>query len=171
MGSARLGSTSVDGGPTREGGRGIDRAFIGTRLAPFTAEVDRSEVASFAEVLGLGGGVFADLGVARAAQHPDLPVPPTFLFGLEFRNPSDVLTAMGVELRHVLHVEQGFVYHRTAHAGERLTFSTVITDIYGRGGLEFVVQDTAVTDADGEPVADHHQIIAVRLPASGGEDR
>ncbi|MFI9270982.1 MaoC family dehydratase N-terminal domain-containing protein [Kitasatospora sp. NPDC052896] len=150
----------------------IDRGFRGARPEPFTVDVERGRLRFFHQVLGTVDRVFTDPAAARAAGHPDLPVPPTFLFGLELEDPADLLTEMGVDLARVLHVEQGFVYHRTAHAGERLTFAPVITDLYQRqgGALEFVVRDTAVTDAAGEPVADLHQVIAVRrvIPEEAG---
>jgi len=150
-------------GPPMEGDPVIDRALIGTRLAPFTVEVDHGRAASFNEV-------FTDLTTEHAGGRRDLSVAPTFLFGLDLEDRSDVLTGMGIDPHRVLHVEQGFVYHRTARVGERLTFSPVISDVHVRGGLEFVARDTAVTDAGGEPVADLHQVIAVR-PLAVGEAR
>ncbi|MEU9325954.1 MaoC family dehydratase N-terminal domain-containing protein [Streptomyces canus] len=147
----------------------IDTAFVGSRSAPFTADVERGRLRMFNEVVGAPGAEFTDLDAARRAGHPDLPVPPTFLFGLDLADPSDLLAEMGVDLDRVLHVEQGFVYHRPAFAGQTLTFAPVITDIRARGALEFVVRDTAVTGPAGEPVADLHQVIAVRAAGQGGE--
>ncbi|WP_035804582.1 MaoC family dehydratase N-terminal domain-containing protein [Kitasatospora mediocidica] len=142
----------------------IDPSWVGAGPKPFTVEVEAGRLRLFNQVLGVREAVFTDPAAARAAGHPDLPVPPTFLFGLELEHPSGQLAELGIDLGQVLHVEQGFVYHRTAHAGERLTFAPVVTDIYTRqgGALEFVVRDTAVTGAGGEPVADLHQVIAVR---------
>ncbi|MEU8436236.1 MaoC family dehydratase N-terminal domain-containing protein [Streptomyces sp. NPDC029216] len=149
----------------------IDPSFVGSTSTPFTMEVERGRLLMFNRVVQTAEPVFTDPVAARQAGHPDLPVPPTFLFGLDLADPSDLLAGMGVDLSRVLHVEQGFVYHRTAYAGETLTFAPVITDIYSRqgGALEFVVRDTAVTGADGEPVADLHQVIAVRGAASDEE--
>lgn len=149
----------------------IDRSVVGVRQPSFSVTVERGRLRFFNRVLGVTDGVFVDPVAARAAGHPDLPVPPTFLFGLELESPDDLLTKLGIDLSYVLHVEQGFTYHRTAHAGERLTFTPVITDVYARqgGALEFVVRDSAVTDAAGEPVADLHQVIAVRRPVPDGE--
>ncbi|WP_416981245.1 MaoC family dehydratase N-terminal domain-containing protein [Streptomyces sp. T028] len=149
----------------------IDPSFVGTRSEPFTMDVERGRLRMFNQVVEASGPVFTDPAAARRAGYPDLPVPATFLFGLDLADPSDLLAEMGVDLPLVLHVEQGFVYHRTAYAGETLTFSPVITDVYSRqgGALEFVVRDTAVTGADGGPVADLHQVIAVRSPDSGKE--
>ncbi|MET7489945.1 MaoC family dehydratase N-terminal domain-containing protein [Streptomyces sp. NPDC005538] len=145
----------------------IDASYAGTRVPPFTADVERGRLRQFAAAVGTvgsGDDVFHDVAAARAAGHPDLPVPPTFLFGLEMEHSQDLLTDMGVDVTRVLHIEQGFVYHGTAHAGDRLTFAPVIVSIRAhRGGsLELITKDTSVTRADGSPVADLHQVLAVR---------
>ena len=51
---------------------------------------------------------------ARDAGYPDLPVPPTFLFGLKLdgETPLGWITDLGVDLRFVLHGTQRFDYER-----------------------------------------------------------
>ena len=152
----------------------IDTSYAGTRVPPFTADVERGRLRQFAAATGAEDEVFSDLAAARAAGHPDLPVPPTFLFGLEMEHSQDLLAGMGVDVTRVLHIEQGFVYHGTAHAGDRLTFAPLIVSIRAhRGGnLELITKDTSVTRADGSLVADLHEVLAVRnapvAPGAGG---
>jgi len=66
----------------------------------------------------------------------------------------------------VLHGGQDFTYHRVAYAGERLTATSTIADVYSKrgGALEFVVKKTAVTDESGSPVAELTTTIVVRHP-------
>lgn len=146
----------------------IDTAAIGTQLAPVVVDIERGRLRAFAKAIGQSDPVYSDLEVARAAGHPDLPVPPTFLFGLELESPEPFgyLSDLGVDLRRVLHGEQRFEYHRMAHAGETLTAQSRIDDIYAKrgGALEFVVKRTAVTASDGTPVADLTSVIVVRNP-------
>ena len=103
-----------------------------------------------------------------AAGHPDLPAPPTFLFSIELEAPDPFayLAALGVDLRFVLHGEQSFVYHELAYPGDELVARPRITDVYTKkaGALEFIVKDTAVTRADGTPIADLRSVIVVRDP-------
>ncbi|MGJ5754483.1 MaoC dehydratase-like protein [Streptomyces puniciscabiei] len=141
----------------------------GTRLAPFTVLVERGRLRFFGQVIGLEDTEFTSLERARAAGHPDLPVPPTFLFGLELEHQTGTAGPLAVDPARVLHTEQSFTYHTTAHAGDELVFSPVISDVYRRRGgtMEFVVRDTAVTRPDGTPVADLHQVIMVRHPEAG----
>ncbi|MFJ9871281.1 MaoC family dehydratase N-terminal domain-containing protein [Streptomyces sp. NPDC101165] len=150
----------------------IDRRFVGAALRPYTVTVERERLIRYAAAIGLSAAAFSDLGAARAAGYPDLPLPPALLAGLERDEPGDFLAKMGVRLTDVRHVEQGFTHHAQVHAGDVLTFAPVITDIRVRGPLRFVVRETAVTRA-GEPVAELRQVILVPAgdEAFGGEER
>jgi acyl dehydratase len=147
----------------------IDRRHIGTALAPFTVEVERGRLKFFAKATGQTDPIYVDEQAARAAGHPDLPVPPTVLFCLEMEapNPAALRELLGLDYRRILHGEQGFRFHRVAHAGERLTFRQRIEDIYDKkgGALEFIVRKTDVTDAQEAPVAELRTITVYRNPA------
>jgi N-terminal half of MaoC dehydratase len=150
----------------------IDPAAIGTELPTLEVDVERGRLRSFASAIGETDPVYSDLGAAKAAGHADLPVPPTFLFGLGLgRGAADFawLADLGVDLRHVLHGEQSFTYHSVAHAGDTLTLAPKITDVFSKrgGALQFLVRETAVRDAGGNPVADLRETIVVRDPGAG----
>jgi hypothetical protein len=148
----------------------IDPAVVGTTQPVRVAEVERGRLVAFAHAIGETDAVYVDLDAARAAGHPDLPVPPTFLFGLGLGRGSDDfawLADLGVDLRHVLHGEQEFTYHQVAHAGDTLTLEPRISDVFTKrgGALQFLVRDTAV-HLDGAPVAELRETIVVRDPAA-----
>ena len=144
----------------------IDRRFIGHRLEPFTVSVEANHLRFFAQAIGETNPVYRDVDTAREAGHPDLPVPPTFLFCLEMESPDPAAmrTRLGIDIARVLHGEQRFTYHRMAHAGDTLRFEQRIADIYDKkgGALEFVVRETAVSNQRGEPVADLTCMAVVR---------
>jgi hypothetical protein len=146
----------------------IPRSAIGTELPPVTVDIEPGRLRFFAKAIGETDPVYLDQAAAKAAGHPDLPVPPTFLFGLELEqaDPFAYLTALGADLRHVLHGEQTFTYHSVAHAGDRLTVRPRIVDVYTKkgGALEFLVKESAVTRANGSAVADLTSVIIVRAP-------
>lgn len=75
-----------------------------------------------------------------------------------------LLDTLEIDLRKVLHGEQRFDYHAPVCAGDTLRFQTRVTDIFDKkgGALEFVVNDTKVTNQLGEHVADLHSVIVVR---------
>ncbi|GAA5165652.1 MULTISPECIES: MaoC family dehydratase N-terminal domain-containing protein [Amycolatopsis] len=136
-------------------------------LDPITVAVERGRLAFFARATGQHDPVYSDPDAAEAAGHPDLPVPPTFFFSLELESPDPFayLTALGVDLRDVLHGEQAFTYHSLAHAGDTLTLRPRIVDVFAKkgGALEFLVKKTEITRG-GEPVADATSTLVVRNP-------
>jgi hypothetical protein len=153
------------------------RTAVGSVLPPLTAVAERGRLRFFAEAIGETDPRYVDLDAAHAAGYPDLPVPPTFLFGLKLdsnasgsggadsNGPLGWLTDLGVDVRYVLHGSQRFSYDRLAFAGDELVLSPRITDVYDKrgGALEFVVVDTTVTRA-GERIATLTETVIVQHP-------
>jgi len=144
----------------------IDRRHIGHQLPPFQVEVERGRLRFFAKATGQTDPVYIDEAAAHDAGHPDLPVPPTFLFCLEMEapNPAAIRELLGMDYRSLLHGEQGFSYHAMAYAGDTLTFRQRIEDIYDKknGALEFVVRKTHVSNQRDELVAELRCVTVVR---------
>lgn len=150
----------------------VDPALAGKELPPATMTIDAARLRYFAKVIGETDPIYTDAAAAKAAGHRDIPVPPTFLFSIELEVPDAYLafTEAGVDVRFLLHGEQSFVYHSIAYPGDVLTATPRITDVYSKkaGALDFIVKETAVTRADGAPVADLKSVIIVRNPGVGG---
>ena len=136
----------------------ISKEHIGLTVAPYTVEVEKSRLRFFAQATGQTDPIYTDEAAARAAGHPALPVPPTFLFCLEMDAPdrAALRNQLGIDIAKILHGEQRFRYHRMAFAGDRLTFEQKVTDISSKkgGALDFMVRETRVTNQRGEHVAD-----------------
>lgn len=146
----------------------IDRNVVGTALPATRLHVERGRLRLFCKAIGETDPIYLDVHAARAAGHPDLPVPPTFLCALQHEHPDPFgwLDAIGVRLAHILHGEQDFAYHAMAYAGVTLTAHHTIADVYSKkgGALEFIVRDTTVTADDGRAIADLRDVIVVRDP-------
>ncbi|WP_321936093.1 MULTISPECIES: MaoC family dehydratase N-terminal domain-containing protein [unclassified Paraburkholderia] len=143
----------------------IDKQHIGKTLPAFRAVAEAGRLRFFAQAIGETNPVYFDESAARDAGHPGLPLPPTFLFSLEFEQPDGSWRdEIGIELPRILHGEQSFTYHRLAYAGDVLLFESRIADIYDKkgGALEFVVRETRVTNPRGEHVADLRSVIVQR---------
>lgn len=144
----------------------IDRSVIGTVLPETTLLVDRSRLRLFAKATGTTDPVYTDIGAARAAGHPDLPVPPTFLCALHNEQPDPLswIADLGVDLARVLHGEQSFEYRSMAYAGQYLTARSRITDVYRKkgGALEFLTRATTVTGPGDRIVAELTDIAVIR---------
>lgn len=144
----------------------IDRKHIGRTFAPHTVDVEKGRLRFFAKATGQDDPVYVCEETARAAGYSSLPVPPTFLFSMNMEKPDpfENLDKMGIEIARVLHGAQSFTYHKPVCAGDSLTFTTQVVDIFDKkgGALEFVVQRTDVTNHQGEKVAELGQTLVVR---------
>ncbi|ALC18709.1 MaoC family dehydratase N-terminal domain-containing protein [Streptomyces pristinaespiralis] len=145
----------------------IDPEVIGRVLPSHSAEAEPGRLRFFAQAIGETDPVYTDVEAAKAAGHHGLPVPPTFLFCLlaEKPDPLALLDELGIDVRRILHGEQGFTYHAMAYAGDTLTFTSTVTDAYSKKGgvLDFLVQRTDVT-RNGELIAELHNSLVVRNP-------
>jgi len=140
------------------------------RFEPVVVTAERGRLAFFAKATGQSDPVYTDLDAARAAGHPDLPVPPSFYFSLELERPDPFcwLAALGIDVRQLLHGEQSFTYHAMAHAGDTLTLSSRIVDVAVKkgGALELLTKQTSVARG-GQPIAKAVSVIVVRNPEAG----
>jgi acyl dehydratase len=144
----------------------IDHKFIGYRTPPFEVEVEKGRLRLFAKAIGETDPKYTDEAAARAAGYRSLPVPPTFFFCLEMERADayDWFNDLGIPLGQVLHGSQSFTYHRTACAGDVLTYDAEVIDIYEKkgGALQFIVQRNRVRGADGAPVAEFDRSVVIR---------
>lgn len=149
----------------------IDRdAHVGVVSEPRRVEVEAGFLKFFAKATGETDPVYFDEEAARAAGHPALLAPPTWLFSMALSAPAkrgevlDKENGIGVDMSRILHGEQTFTYHRPIHAGDVLFLTTTTTDIYAKkgGALEFVVQDTRAVNDNGDLFAEMRMVTVVR---------
>jgi len=75
-----------------------------------------------------------------------------------------IVSALQIDLRHILHVEQEFEYGAPIRAGDCVTVERTVADIYAKkgGALEFVVVDSTLHNGDGASLGRARQTILVR---------
>ncbi len=153
----------------------VNRDFIGRQYpATATYEVGREHIRRFAEAIGDTSPMSLDPEVARAAGHPDVVAPPTFLTVLNFRFAAEgpvADPALGLDYALVVHGEQSFELHRPVCAGDVLTSVQSVTDIKDAGRNELITTATEVTDVAGEPVATLRSTLVSRGTAAPREAR
>ncbi len=146
----------------------FDQNVIGKQLPPVTLTVDAGRLRFFAKAIGETNPVFTDLQTAHAAGHRDLPCrrPSCSASNWKSPDPFEWLAGVGVDLRRVLHGEQSFTYHSQAVAGDVLTATPRIANVYSKkgGALEFIEKTSMVTQKNGELVAELKSVIVVRNP-------
>lgn len=145
---------------------GLDASLVGSTRPGGTLLVTRSRLRLFAKATGQTDPVFVDPDAAKQAGHRDLPVPPTFYFGVDLEVPDSFghLAELGVDLRTVLHGEQEFTYHQMAYAGDELSSSSVVTDVFEKKGgeLQFMVSETPIINGEGALVVTMRNTLVVR---------
>jgi acyl dehydratase len=149
----------------------LDRdQHVGIISEPRAVTVEAGFLKFFAKATGETDPIYFDEDAAKAAGHPSLPAPPTYLFSLALSAPAkrgglfDAQNGLGIDMARVLHGEQRFTHHRTIYAGDRLTLITTTSDIYAKkgGALQFIVQDTEAVDAAGDLCAAMRMVTVVR---------
>ena len=140
---------------------------VGRELATITTTIERGRLRFFAEATGQTDPIYSDPDAAMAAGFPDLPVPPTFLFGLKLEqsDPFEWIDELGIDMRFVLHGTQRFDYHAMVFAGDELQLSQRISEVYEKrgGALEFVTVEAEVTRG-GDAIATLAETLVVRHP-------
>ncbi|MDP6971490.1 MAG: MaoC family dehydratase N-terminal domain-containing protein, partial [Pseudomonadales bacterium] len=66
----------------------MDTSLIGQKSTPKIIVAEQGQMQFFAKVTGARNRIYWDVEAARAAGHPALPAPPTFLFSLDLLAPS-----------------------------------------------------------------------------------
>ncbi len=144
----------------------IDKKHIGYAPPAILWDVEKGRIAFFAKVIGLTDPIHTDEAAAKAAGYRGIVAPPTFIFGApgDSGETMQLIETLEIDLGKVLHGEQRFDYRAPVCAGDTLRFQSKVSDIYDKkgGALEFVVNDTKVTNQLGEHVADLHAVIVVR---------
>lgn len=144
----------------------IDRNFIGQSFAPLTVAVEAGRLRAFASATNQRDPIYKDRAAAQAAGYRDIPAPLTFLFtlDLEREDPFYFINEMKIDLARVLHGEQGFTYGAPICAGDEVTLTSTVEDIFDKkdGALEFVTLKTRATNQLGEDLGTMTRSIVVR---------
>ena len=147
----------------------VDRdAIVGQEVPPQTVVIERGPLSLFARAVTDNDPIYQDPRVAKEAGFDAIPAPPTFGFAFHHQGlfpelqpegsgkTNPIMAAIGALMKEgglVLHGEQEFVYHRPVLAGDVLTSSGSIKDLYEKEGkaggkMTFVRTETDWRDAD-----------------------
>lgn len=144
----------------------VDRSWIGKDLGSFVVEVAPKEVRRFVDAIGDDRPMYRDVEAARAAGLAGIPIPPTYPFSLmlDREDPFVFLRLLDIPQGKILHAEQRFEYHAPLYAGEPITLTEKVADIYDKkgGALEFVVLDAEARRADGTLAVTMRRSLVVR---------
>ncbi|RJQ79127.1 MaoC family dehydratase [Amycolatopsis panacis] len=143
----------------------MDQTFTGRNYPPDDQyHVSREKIREFADAIGDPSPLFRDPEAARAAGHPDVIAPPTFVTLLNLPKINSIVEdpALGLDYSRMVHGDQGFHYERPVHAGDVLEISARIESIMARAGNDFINLHAEITDADGKLVCATRAQLVVR---------
>ncbi|WP_428248308.1 MaoC family dehydratase N-terminal domain-containing protein [Ferrovibrio sp.] len=131
----------------------VDRSKAGYTLPPLYYEVEKGQLRFFSKVIGETDPIYFDEAAAKAAGYRSILAPPTFCFSC-LRGSADEMpyvTALGMsddELGRSLHGEQSFEFHEPVCAGDKLTITEKIVDIFEKksGSLLFILTETRLVN-------------------------
>jgi acyl dehydratase len=146
----------------------IDRNAVGRTWGPWEVEIERGRLRLLAKAIGETRGIYTDAAAARAAGYRDVLAPPTIAFCLLSDDPDGkrYLDEVGVPVARMLHAEQRLTFHEPLCAGDRVTVSRRVADVFSKkgGALEFIAFESEVRlAADGRLLATGRQLVAVRV--------
>jgi hydroxyacyl-ACP dehydratase HTD2-like protein with hotdog domain len=144
----------------------LDKSFIGHEFPSFTVDVEKGRRRFFAKAIGETNPIYIDESAAVKAGYRALPAPPTIPFSLDMDGPEllPVLRVLQLDIARVLHGSQEFEYHAPICAGDRITVTSRISDIFDKkgGALEFVVMESSYSNQDGDLVAQARNTLVYR---------
>ena len=131
---------------------------IGLESSPVITEVTKEAIIKFADAVGDPNPLYRDESAAKRAGLKGIIAPPTFpiTFGLGMEVMMGADTGIELNLMRILHGEQEFEYFRPIYAGEKISCTSKIVDVYEKEGksgiMDFIVVDVAGVDEKGEKV-------------------
>ncbi|HDY81539.1 MAG TPA: MaoC family dehydratase [Halieaceae bacterium] len=135
----------------------LDQSFIGYELPSFTADVEKGRLRFFAKAIGETNPIYTDEDAAVKAGYRTLPAPPTFAMVLDMDTPElmPLLGLLKMDIGRILHGSQEFEYFQPIYAGDQITVTSKVVDIFDKkgGALDFVVTENSYTNQDGDLVA------------------
>ncbi len=132
----------------------VNKDAIGKEYPPVSYEVGREKIREYAHAIGAANPVHHDREAAEAAGFRNVVAPPMFcvVYSAPAIGPGVLDPEVGINLAAMVHGEQEFVWGEPVCAGDEITTTARITDIYERGGMGFYVFETVSTNQDGAEV-------------------
>ena len=143
-----------------------NRALVGREFPAVTATIDAESVKAFARALGETDPLYLDEEAARRGPFGGIIAPPTYPIAFMAQSMAGAASSfdeLGLNFMTLVHGEQEFEYARPVRAGETLTLTARIRDVYektGRSGvLDILVLETEAADESGETVFSSRQTL------------
>ncbi len=134
----------------------MDKSEIGKTSEPVTMHIERGKIREFARAIKDDNPIYRDEEYAKKKAGGIMP-PPTFTMTSGFWDDGPRKPLLTYDLRRLLHGEQEFEYLAPVHAGDVLTVTSRVADIFekqgSRGGtMTLGIIETTFVNQRGEKV-------------------
>jgi acyl dehydratase len=133
----------------------VDESKKGKTYPPFEYEVGREKIREYGNAVGEHDPIYHDREAARAAGFRDVVAPP--MFAVVYSNgsvgPAVLDPELGINFALMLHGGQEFVWSEPVCAGDTISTTSTLKDVYERPGMEFYVFESVSTNQDGQETA------------------
>jgi acyl dehydratase len=132
----------------------VDESKIGKTYPPYEYEVGREKIKEYANAVGEANPVHQDRQAAQAAGFRDVVAPPMFavVYSAGAVGPAVLDPEIGIELPRMLHGSQEFEWGEPVCAGDTITTTTTVKDLYEKDGKKFYVFESVSKNQDDQEV-------------------
>lgn len=134
----------------------MDKSEIGNTGKSVTMCIERGKIREFARAIKDDNPIYFDAELAKRTAGGIMP-PPTFSMTIGFWDDGRNRPLLTYDVRRLLHGEQEFEYLAPVYAGDELTATSRVADVYekagSRGGtMTFGILETTFTNQRAEKV-------------------
>lgn len=145
----------------------FNKTFIGHTFEDKDIHVEMGKLQFFSKVIGEKNPIYFNEKEALKQGYRSILAPLTYIFSLTLEQESyeEKYGAMGIDLQKLLHGEQRFEYSGDVCAGDIITISSKIVDIFTKknSSLDFMIEEMNVKNKQKENVAILRQTLLMRI--------
>ena len=131
-----------------------DERLVGRRYETQPFEVTEASIRAYREAVG------------DAGRPEGLEAPPTYAMVYDYDAYWQLWQdrEVGMDVAHLVHGEQHFVFHRGVRPGDRIRASGRLSSVTRRGQMELVTYEIMSRDAQERPVSEATALFIIRKP-------
>jgi acyl dehydratase len=132
----------------------VSTEAAGKSYPPATYAVGREKIKEYAHAVGETNPVHLDVEAARGAGYADVVAPPMFavVYSAGAMAPAILDPDVGINLAAMVHGGQEFVWGKPVVAGDEISTTATVKEVYEKDGKGFYVFESQSTNQDGEDV-------------------
>jgi acyl dehydratase len=132
----------------------VSTEAVGKEYPPVDYEVGREKIREYASAVGEESPVHRDRDAARDAGFRDVVAPPMFavVYSAPAVGPAVLDPEVGINFAAMVHGGQEFVWGEPVCAGDTITTTATVSEVYEKDGKGFYVFESKSVNQDGDDV-------------------